>query len=329
MRQVGTLANQQDAQRFAAWLVTQRIEAHAEQESSGWVVWVRDEDQLPKAREALAHFREHLADPRYQDAERGAEAARRDEELKRRQAQANVVEMRGRWAGGPGMPGRARRAPVVMILIGLSALSALLTSEDTMNDSPANHPPGAFYRQLLFVDPFAARNLNGQIDMWASIRRGEVWRLVSPIFIHYGFAHIVLNMIWLYSFGAAVEERRGSTFMLLLVLALAILSNAGQAIEIGLREKLISFGGMSGVGYGLFGYVATKAKYDNREPYFLSPATTFIALLWFALCILRDIPPFSELLKGAIPQIANTAHAVGLVVGAAIAYVPLLVRKPV
>src|SRR5262245_31722100 len=317
MRQVGTLSNEQDARRFAAWLVTQRIEAHAEQESSGWVVWVRDEDQLPQAREALAHFREHPGIGRYQDAERGAEAARRDEEIKRRQAQANVVEMRGRWAGGPGMPGRARRAPVVMILIGLSALTALLTSDDTMNDGPVNHPPGAIYRQLLFVDPFAARKLGGQIDMWASIRRGEAWRLVTPIFIHYGLMHILLNMLWLYSFGAVVEERRGSTFMLLLVLALAILSDAGQAVEIGLREKFVNFGGMSGVGYGLFGYVATKAKYDNRERYLLSPGTTFIALLWFALCILRDIPPFHSLLKDAIPAIANTAHAVGLVVGAA------------
>ena len=31
---------------------------------------------------------------------------------------------------------------------------------------------------------------------------------------------------------------------------------------------------------------------------------------------------------GAIPAIANTAHAVGLITGAAIAYAPLLVRKP-
>ena len=85
---------------------------------------------------------------------------------------------------------------------------------------------------------------------------------------------------------------------------------------------------MSGVGYGLFGYVAIKAKFDSRERYFLSPGTTFIAMLWFALCILRDIPPFSAMLADTIPPIANAAHAVGLGVGAAVAYVPLLIRKP-
>ena len=92
--------------------------------------------------------------------------------------------------------------------------------------------------------------------MWASIRKFEVWRLVTPIFIHYGLMHIVLNMIWLYSFGAPIEDRRGSLFLLLLVLVLAITSNIGQAIEVGLRESGALFGGMSGVGYGLFAYMA-------------------------------------------------------------------------
>jgi GlpG protein len=326
MRQVGTLSSQSEAQRFAAWLVTQQIAAHAEQENGGWVVWVRDEDRLPQAREALAHFREHPGDAKYQDAERTAEAARREEEAKRRQAQGNVVQMRGRWGNTPGMPGQPRRSPVVMVLIGLSALAALMTSDDTMTRHPPPQP-GTIYRKLLFVDPVVAQSPNGRIDMWASIRQGEVWRLVTPIFVHYELPHIVLNMIWLYSFGAAVENRRGSLFMLLLVLTLAILSDVGQAGEVMLRGQGVHFGGMSGVGYGLFGYVAVKARFDPYERYFLSPGTTFMALLWFGLCILRDIPPFTALLADAIPPIANTAHGVGLVVGAVIAYLPLLVRK--
>jgi len=328
MRQVGTLKTEHEAQQFAAWLIAQRIEAHAEQENGTWVVWVRDEDRLPQAREALAHFRQHPGDARYQNAERSAEAARREEEAQRRQAQGNVVEMRGRWGSAPGMPGTARRCPVVLTLIALSALVGIATYEDTMNEGPTQRPPGLIYRSLTFVDPNVAAAPAGRIDIWANIRRWEVWRLVTPIFIHYGLMHIVLNMIWLYSFGAAVEDRRGSLFMLMLVLALAVLSNVGQAIETSLRDQVPLFGGMSGVGYGLFGYVAIKAKFDGRERYFLSPGTTFMAMLWFGLCILRDIPPFAALLEGAIPPIANTAHAVGLVAGAAIAYAPLLVRKP-
>ena len=79
---------------------------------------------------------------------------------------------------------------------------------------------------------------------------------------------------------------------------------------------------------GLFGFLLVKVKFDNRDRYFLSPLTTIIALLWFVLCIARDIPPFSTTLEGSIPRIANSAHAVGLLVGAALAYAPLLIRKP-
>ena len=180
---------------------------------------------------------------------------------------------------------------------------------------------------MTFVDRQAAVTPDGRIDIWASIRKGEVWRLITPIFIHYGIMHIVLNTIWLYSFGAAVEDRRGSLFMVLLVVALAVLSNVGQAIETSLRDAIPLFGGMSGVGYGLFGYVAIKGKFDSRERYMISPGTSFMALMWLGLCILRDIPPFTALLQEAIPPIANTAHVGWVGGGAAIAYVPLLVRK--
>jgi len=140
--------------------------------------------------------------------------------------------------------------------------------------------------------------------------------------------HLAFNVFALYSFGSLIEDRRGSRFLFLLVLALAVLSNVGQAMESNYRGHIPLFGGISGVVYGLFGYVFIKARFDNKEPYYLSPGTAFLAMLWFTLCILRGIPPFSSLLADVIPPIANSAHAVGLFAGAAIAYFPLLVRKP-
>jgi len=47
-----------------------------------------------------------------------------------------------------------------------------------------------------------------------------------------------------------------------------------------------------------------------NEPLSLTPSATLNSML------------------GAIPPIANTAHAVGLIAGAGIAYLPLMVRKP-
>jgi GlpG protein len=213
----------------------------------------------------------------------------------------------------------------VLSLIAVSVLVAIVAYEDTLKE-PKRPVPGEIYRGIAFVDPLVEAPV-ATIDNWKDVSRGEVWRLITPIFIHYSLMHLILNMIWLHSFGAPIEDRRGTLFMVFLVLALAISSNVGQAIEVSLRSRGALFGGMSGVGYGLFGYMAIKAKFDSRERYFLSPGTTFIAMLWFLLCILRDIPPFSALLQNTIPPIANTAHAVGLGMGAILAAVPLLVRK--
>lgn len=333
MRQVGTLPSEREARQFAAWLVAQHIDAHAEAENEGWVVWVREEDQLPQARDGLARFRDNPSDPQYHNAIQAAENLKRQEEAKRRQAQSNVVQMRGRWGtAGPGAAG-PRRAPFVLTLIGLSVLVAIVAYDDTIIRRNAakrqpDRPNGEIYRGLTFVDPGTGDRASLPRTNWQNVQSGEVWRLITPIFIHYDWMHIIFNMLVLYSFGSLIEDRRGSLFLLVLVLALAVSSNVGQTLACSWQRQLADFGGMSGVVYGLFGYLAIKAKFDPRERYFLPPGTTFMAMLWFLLCILRDIPPFSSLLEHAIPQIANTAHAVGLVLGGLIAYAPLLVRRP-
>jgi GlpG protein len=209
---------------------------------------------------------------------------------------------------------------------------AMLTWNDTMEPAETRQELGSTFRALLFVDPLDARVRAGgevrpRVDMWASIKRGEIWRLVTPIFIHFGLMHIAFNAMMLFSFGSAVENRRGAAFMLLFVLAVAVFSNAGQATEAMIRGRIQLFGGLSGVCYGLFGYILIKSRFDDRERYFLSPGTTFLALAWLVLCILREFPAFQESL-GAVPNTANTIHVVGLLTGAAIAYVPLVIKRP-
>lgn len=318
MRQAGIIQDERDAHRFAAWLVTQRVEAHAEQEGAGWAIWVRDEDQLAKAREALAHFQAHPQDGRYRNAERSAEQLQREEDEQRRKARGNVVMMSGRWSSGPGST-TARRCPLVLILIGLSVLTFLAGQGD---------PRGGVESWLLFTSPVSSRLPDGTLDYWSSIQKGEVWRLITPIFIHMGILHLVLNMLWLWDFGGQIENRRGTGRFLLMVLALAVASNVGQAMEMAWHGAANQFGGMSGVGYGLFGFLIVKVRLDNRDAYRLHPTTAFVAIAWFILCIVRDYPPFDGLLGDSMGRVANTAHAVGLFLGMALAYLPLLVRKP-
>src|SRR5205085_2056774 len=63
-----------------------------------------------------------------------------------------------------------------------------------------------------------------------AIRRGEVWRLVTPILLHFGIAHLVFNMIWLYQLGGLVELRKGHLAMAAIVLASAVVSNLGEYV---------------------------------------------------------------------------------------------------
>jgi GlpG protein len=115
--------------------------------------------------------------------------------------------------------------------------------------------------------------------------------------------------------------------MLLLVLALAVLSNVAQGLEASLFGGAgFAFGGMSGVGYGIFGYLLIKVRFGNKEQYLLSPLTVIIGLAWFVLCLARSFPDTGSFLD-FMPSIANSAHTVGLFAGMAIAYAPLLLPR--
>lgn len=325
MRQLCTLESESAARTLAAYLITQRIVAHAEGEAAGHTVWVRDEDQLESARAILLQFQANPGDARFQGAERTAEKFLRDEAQAMRRKQSNVVEMRGKWGSGTGALS-AQRCPVVLGMIAISILVAILT----FNREGAS--TSTVRNLLLFVDPAVFRPPYPSVEptFFTSIGSGQVWRLVTPIFIHYGLSHIIFNVWLLYVLGGQIENRRGSLRFFLLVLALAIVSNVGEAIasQLKLPEVFAMFGGLSGVGYGILGYLWMKVKFDNSAGFVLARETVFIGIAWFLLCILRDIPPFASLLSGLLPDgIANTAHAVGLFAGMAIGYAPVLFRS--
>ena len=106
-------------------------------------------------------------------------------------------------------------------------------------------------------------------------------------------------MLWLYDLGSMIEGREGTTRMASLVLVTAALSNLGQYYATN-----PFFGGMSGVVYGLLGYVWMKGKFDPASGLYLHPQTVTMMLIWFFLCW----TPF-------IPHVANICHGVGLLVG--------------
>jgi GlpG protein len=141
------------------------------------------------------------------------------------------------------------------------------------------------------------------------IRHGEVWRLITPIFIHFHILHILFNMLWLRDLGSMIEGRQSSTYLLALVLVIAAGSNLAQFYF----GHAPNFGGMSGVVYGLLGYVWIRGKFDPASGLFLHPSTVTMMLIWLVACF-----------TGILGPIANYAHLVGLMMGAAWGYLASL-----
>ncbi len=152
---------------------------------------------------------------------------------------------------------------------------------------------------------------NGGLDQ---ITHGEVWRLITPIFLHFSLLHIIGNSYAMFFLGGAIELRRGRLFLLALVLVSAAYSNIAQLLISG----SFWFGGLSGVVFALFGYLWIAGKFGRNPNHRLPPRFVKMALFSFLICY-----PATWL---GYP-IANTAHAAGLMVGMLWGYVDSQTRK--
>ena len=136
------------------------------------------------------------------------------------------------------------------------------------------------------------------------IQSGEIWRLVTPAFIHFGLFHIVFNMLWTWELGRLIEWRQGGILLGVLLVVMAAVSNLAQYFVSGPL-----FGGMSGVVYGLFGYTWLQGITNPQFAVRMNPAVVKLLLAWFVICWTGIL----ERVFGV--AIANTAHTAGLVSG--------------
>ena len=302
MRQIGILEVEKNAHQFADYLVTQGITAHAEEEKDSWVIWVRDEDHLELAQDEFENFRRSPDDPRYSGVATKAKSIRDAEFRKRDQAHRNTIEMRTRWKTGAAS---ARRCPTVFMLIGVCVLVALLTGN---NFDRTNY----YFRLLQFKDPVSADAAASteSADNLRDIRRGEVWRIVTPVLVHGSALHLIFNMYWLYFLGGQFEHLRGSLRFLLFILGAAIISVQAQ----GILDSPFG-GGMSGVNYAIFGFVWMRWQHAPEEGFQLGRLTILFMIAWFFYCFFQS------------ETIANAAHAFGFGFGIVLGYLPVLFKN--
>ncbi len=149
------------------------------------------------------------------------------------------------------------------------------------------------------------------------IMSGQVWRLFTPAFLHFGIFHIVFNLMWTWELGRLIEMRQGSLILLMIFGVSDVTANVAQYLVDGPL-----FGGMSGVVYALFGYVWIQGLTNPRFGIRLNPPIIYLLLGWFVICWTGILEKFFGL------SVANTAHTAGLVAGIVLAgFITLFLRQ--
>lgn len=307
MRCLGEIDGRKRTETFVAFLLTEGISAQIDSVDAAkdrWQLWIRQEDQLPVAREHLYAFVNNPDDPRYIKAMESASQILAEKEKQRKAAAKNIRRMEVR-------PRSAMSGPIPPLTLTLLILSIVISLVTTLGKpKPTNEWGVAVVKTLSFVSQ--ADYIATEGDPAASLRKGEVWRAITPIFLHLSMFHLAMNMFMLVSFGRMVERWLGTPRYALFVLLLAVGSNLLQGLMPEALQGSPFFGGISGVLYGFFGYVWVRSSIN---PMLGVSIPMPVAMIFVGIIVLG--------LSGVFPslRLAHLAHLGGLLIGAAMGFV--------
>ncbi|MFB7638711.1 rhomboid family intramembrane serine protease [Peribacillus butanolivorans] len=142
------------------------------------------------------------------------------------------------------------------------------------------------------------------------IADGQWWRLITPIFLHSTFPHLLFNGFSLAIFGPSLENFLGSFKFTIFFLATGILANIATFL---VKPLTYSHVGSSGAIFGLLGFFLYLAMF-NKSNFSNNEKNTVYTLTGIAI-----IMTFIQ------PQINVVGHLAGLVTGVLTA--PLYWRK--
>lgn len=284
MRLIGEFNNIEKAELFADYLTHLYIQNKIEEDDGTYEIWVYKEDQII---DSIKHYNEFVSNPddiKYKKAQKTADQIKKQiaKEVKK---QPKHVDVRTKFFH----KSLSSSGKLTLSLIIISVLASLIfhfISKPHIFSSlfiVKISPDGRYYTNLL------------------EIRAGQIWRLITPVFIHFSFIHILFNMMWLHNLGSMIEDNKGTIFLTVFFIITASISN--------LTEYFVSgplFGGMSGVVYGLLGYIWMKSKFDPYSQLHLDKSIVIMMIVWYFLCF-----------TGLFGTIANGAHTAGLITGIA------------
>ena len=287
MRLLTTVTTRPEAQTLGDALYADGVATTVKETRDGhFAVWVHDEERMDQAKAFLGTF-----DP---GAERFAEMAKQARAQKKQEAKADeklrvrTEKIRRQIEAKQNM----RIGPVTGGLIAICVIVFLATGMGEKLD---------VVRMLTFVPyvPVKGGYVPGPVSaMW----EGQPWRLFTPMFLHFGWLHILFNMWWMKDLGTAIERVFSARYLLVLVLVIAAFSHVLEYVMSG--PKI--FGGMSGVVYGLFAFIWIRGRFDPSFPYRIPQQLVTFMLIWLVLGF-----------TGWVGPIANWVHSGGLFIGAA------------
>lgn len=131
------------------------------------------------------------------------------------------------------------------------------------------------------------------------IAEGEYWRLITSMFLHSGFAHLLFNMFSLYIFGPELEQLTGKARFLTIYFLSGFMGNVATYL---IHDWNYAGLGASGAIYGILGAFAALVYYAKH----LLPQLRQIII---PIIVIGVILSFLQ------PNVGVTAHLGGLVTG--------------
>lgn len=169
--------------------------------------------------------------------------------------------------------------PAITLLTAINILVFLLTSLPIF-------PADTLFRLLTGVNLY--------------ISNGEWWRLVSPIFVHGSFTHLLFNSFSLIIFGPALERMLHKNRFLIFFIATGILANLATYF---LKPLTYTHVGASGAIFGILGFYLYLALF-KKSWFSRQNSQTILTMI-----VLGVIMTFVQ------PQINIIGHLAGLAAG--------------
>jgi GlpG protein len=289
LRKIGQLKTSEQIEELYYIMYSHDIKSYYDQEvEDEFILWVLSDDQIV---EAKSIYKDYVQEPGHEKFRARIEEAKKKLTVDQHKevqeaANSNYVDMKARFSTMSVL----NQAPLTMGLIVICGLLYLLSM------TGARH-----YLQSLLM--YSLYEFPGGLKPFLEIKQGEVWRLFTPILLHGGFLHLLFNLFWLYQIGPPVEKQAGAWYYVFLIISIAVFSNTLYYLVAG-----PSFLGLSGVVYGLCGFIWAYGQINPFAKIYIDPQTIKFLTFWYVFCWFLTIAD--------IMGVANTIHGAGAIVGA-------------